>query len=585
MTVKKLITDHIDIWSSALQTRSTAGRGSNGKIDLYGIKKLRELILELAVRGKLVPQDPNDEPASELLKRIAAEKAELVKQGKIKKQKPLPEISEDEKPFELPVGWEWVTLATIGEIVGGGTPTSDNPQYWSTEGIKWLTPADLNGFKGKYISSGARDITAAGLASSSAKLMPKGTVLFSSRAPIGYVAISNAELSTNQGFKSCVPYIKESAEYIYYFLLSAAKKIDEMASGTTFKEVSGAIVCKVLLPLPPLNEQLKIVEVTDDLMVLCDQLEQQSLTGLNAHQQLVETLLATLNNSQNAEELAENWARISQHFDTLFTTEASIDALKQTVLQLAVMGKLVPQDPNDEPASELLKRIEEEKAQLVKEGKIKKQKPLPPISDEEKPFELPIGWEWVRLGSLCEFITSGSRGWNQFYSDDGAIFIRSQDIKFDRLEFDNRAYVKLPLNTEGTRTHVEFGDLLMTITGGNVAKVAIVDLDLEDAYVSQHVALIRLVYKTINSYIHAWLICEHGGRKHLLDISYGAKPGLNLKNINDLLIPFAPQKQQENILMRVNELMSLCDNLNMVLQSAQQTQLNLADALTDAALN
>lgn len=119
MTVEKLITDHIDIWSSALQTRSTAGRGSNGKIDLYGIKKLRELILELAVRGKLVPQDPNDEPASELLKRIAAEKAELVKQGKIKKQKPLPEISEDEKPFELPEGWELNRLGDLINVING----------------------------------------------------------------------------------------------------------------------------------------------------------------------------------------------------------------------------------------------------------------------------------------------------------------------------------------------------------------------------------------------------------------------------------------------------------------------------------
>lgn len=332
MTVEKLITDHIDIWSSALQTRSTAGRGSNGKIDLYGIKKLRELILELAVRGKLVPQDPNDEPASELLKRIAAEKAELVKQGKIKKQKLLPEISEDEKPFELPAGWEWVRLGTIGEIVGGGTPKSDNPQYWAKEGIKWLTPADLYGLKGKYISSGARDITTDGLSNSSARLMPEGTVLFSSRAPIGYVAISNAELSTNQGFKSCVPYIKKISDYIYYYLLSAAKKIDEKASGTTFKEVSGAIVSKILMPLPPLEEQSRIVKTVDDLMIICDQLEQQSITSLEAHQQLVKTLLATLTDSQNAEELAENWVRISQHFDTLFTTEASIDALKQTIL-------------------------------------------------------------------------------------------------------------------------------------------------------------------------------------------------------------------------------------------------------------
>ncbi|HFZ7992230.1 TPA: restriction endonuclease subunit S, partial [Salmonella enterica subsp. diarizonae serovar -:z10:-] len=122
MAVEKLIVDHIDTWTTALQTRSTAGRGSSGKIDLYGIKKLRELILELAVRGKLVPQDPNDEPASELLKRIAAEKAELVKQGKIKKQKPLPEISEEEKPFELPVGWEWARFETALDFSGGSQP-------------------------------------------------------------------------------------------------------------------------------------------------------------------------------------------------------------------------------------------------------------------------------------------------------------------------------------------------------------------------------------------------------------------------------------------------------------------------------
>lgn len=465
MTVEKLITDHIDIWSSALQTRSTAGRGSNGKIDLYGIKKLRELILELAVRGKLVPQDPNDEPASELLKRIAADKAELVKQGKIKKQKPLPEISEDEKPFELPVGWEWVTLATIGEIVGGGTPTSDNPHYWSTQGIKWLTPADLNGLKGKYISSGARDITIDGLSNSSAKLMPKGTVLFSSRAPIGYVAISNNELATNQGFKSCVPYIKESAEYIYYFLLSAAKKIDEMASGTTFKEVSGAVVSKVLLPFPPLNEQLKIVEVADDLMSLCDQLEQQSLSSLDAHQQLVETLLTTLADSQNAEVLAENWARISQHFDTLFTTEASIDALKQTILQLAVMGKLVPQDPSDEPASELLKRIEQEKVQLVKEGKIKKQKPLPPVSDEEKPFALPVGWEWCRFEDVVDIQSGITKGRNLAGRTLISVpYLRVANVQRGYLQLSDIKSIEIPVE-EKDKYHVQKGDLLITEGG------------------------------------------------------------------------------------------------------------------------
>lgn len=147
--------------------------------------------------------------------------------------------------------------------------------------------------------------------------------------------------------------------------------LKNISSGGVQPFVSLSTLRNTVMALPPLKEQYRIVIKLTALMYLCDQLEQQSLTTLDAHQQLVETLLGTLTDSQNAEELAENWARISEHFDTLFTTEASVDALKQTILQLAVMGKLVPQDPNDEPASELLKRIAQEKAQLVKEGKIK----------------------------------------------------------------------------------------------------------------------------------------------------------------------------------------------------------------------
>lgn len=589
MAVEKLITDHIDIWSSALQTRSTAGRGSNGKIDLYGIKKLRELILELAVRGKLVPQDPNDEPASELLKRIAAEKTELVKQGKIKKQKPLPEISEDEKPYELPSGWEWVTLATIGEIVGGGTPTSNNPQYWSTEGVKWLTPADLNGLKGKYISSGARDITIEGLSNSSAKLMPKGTVLFSSRAPIGYVAISNNELSTNQGFKSCVPYIKESAEYLYYFLLSAAKKIDEMASGTTFKEVSGAIVSKVLLPLPPLNEQLKIVEVADDLMVLCDQLEQQSLTSLEAHQQLVETLLATLTDSQNAEELAENWARISQHFDTLFTTEASIDAFKQTILQLAVMGKLVPQDPNDEPASELLKRIEQEKAQLVKEGKIKKQKPLPPVSDEEKPFELPVGWEWCRFEDIVDIQSGITKGRSLVGRELISVpYLRVANVQRGYLDLSEIKTIEIPVD-EKDKYHVKSNDLLIT-EGGDWDTVGRTAIWIDSSFYvanQNHVFKARPIVNELNVKWVEIFMNSFISRNYFASAS---KQTTNLASINKTqlrgcLIALPSVAESNKILKLYISLLNICDILKSRLQSAQQTKLHLADALTGAALN
>ncbi|EPB6706367.1 restriction endonuclease subunit S [Escherichia coli] len=583
MSVEKLIVDHMETWTSALQTRSTAGRGSSGKIDLYGIKKLRELILELAVRGKLVPQDPNDEPASELLKRIAAETAELVKQGKIKKQKPLPEISEEEKPFELPEGWEWVTLATVGEIVGGGTPKSDNPQFWAKNGIKWITPADLYGLKGKYITSGARDISPAGLSNSSARLMPKGSVLFSSRAPIGYVAIADAELSTNQGFKSCVPYIKESAEYIYYFLLASAKKIDAEASGTTFKEVSGAIVSKILLPLPPLSEQLKIVSRANELMSLCDQLEQQSLTSLDAHQQLVETLLGTLTDSQNAEELAENWTRISEHFDTLFTTEASVDALKQTILQLAVMGKLVPQDPNDEPASELLKRIAQEKAQLVKEGKIKKQKSLPPISDEEKPFELPEGWEWSYLSDIGILARGRSkhrpRNDPTLYADGTIPLVQTGDVARSNgcINTYSALYNQLGLSQSKLWNK---GTLCITIAA-NIADSGILNFDA--CFPDSVVGFTPYENEIPVLYFHYFMMTIKSTLEKFAPST--AQKNINIDILSQLFFPCPPLEEFHRIVDKVQNLLSVCDVLRAYIQSAQQTQLHLADALTDAAIN
>ncbi|HDH1776530.1 TPA: restriction endonuclease subunit S [Klebsiella quasipneumoniae subsp. similipneumoniae] len=412
MTVEKLITDHIDIWSSALQTRSTAGRGSNGKIDLYGIKKLRELILELAVRGKLVPQDPNDEPASELLKRIAAEKAELVKQGKIKKQKLLPEISEDETPFELPAGWEW---RCFDEIINQQYPISYGvlvPGEPEVGGVPFVRIGDIAMINPPMLPE--KTISHLVAAKYERTRLNGGEILMAVVGSIGKLGVApDSWKGANIARALCriVPVSNLSKEFILLLLQSKLMQASFKGDTRTLAQptLNVGLIKTSITPIPPITEQYRIVAKVNELMSLCDQLEQQSLTSLDAHQQLVETLLATLVDSQHAEELAENWARISQHFDTLFTTGASIEALKQTILQLAVMGKLVPQDPDDEPASELLKRIEQEKAQLVKEGKIKKQKPLPPVSDEEKPFELPAGWKWCRLGDLA---IGSEAGWS-----------------------------------------------------------------------------------------------------------------------------------------------------------------------------
>ena len=219
----------------------------------------RDKVLQLAIQGKLVPQDLDDEPASVLLEKIKKEKELLIKEKKIKKEKPLPEISEEEKVFEIPEGWEWCRPGEIGELVGGGTPSSTNPEFYSENEIPWLTPADLRGYKKKYISKGNRYISLLGLQKSSSRMLPAGSILFSSRAPIGYVAIAFNELSTNQGFKSIVPYNINMNEFIYYFLKYDTKNIVEISSVTTFKEISGKGMSNIVMPLPPLQEQKRIV--------------------------------------------------------------------------------------------------------------------------------------------------------------------------------------------------------------------------------------------------------------------------------------------------------------------------------------
>lgn len=592
MAVEQLITQHIDTWTSALRTRSTAGRGTSGKIDLYGIKKLRELILELAVRGKLVPQDPNDEPASKLLKRIAAEKAELVKQGKIKKQKSLPEISEDEKPFELPRGWQWARLQDITSYIqrGKGPTYDENGTVYvvSQKCVQW-TGFDLT--SARFISDTTiskygderflreHDLlwnsTGTGTAG---RIIELPSVAFKRLVADSHVTVIRP-LSTLSSFL---------CSYISSFGIQSRIEPNHenaLVSGTTNQvELSNSAVSSLPVPIPPSNEQNKIATTVQSLLSFCDQLEQQSLTSLEAHSQLVETLLSTLTDSQNAEELAENWARISQHFDTLFTTEASIDALKQTILQLAVMGKLVPQDPTDEPASELLKRIEQEKARLVKEGKIKKQKPLPPISEEEKPFELPVGWEWVRFGDIGIIRGGGTPSKNnQEYWSGSIPWVSPKDMKVDYI---SRTELNISVSaiTNSSVHYIPINSLLFVVRGMILSHTFPVAINTKEVTINQDMKAI-----TSNLFNTDFLLSLMKGfstvvLKRVERSSHGTCKLVSDKLFN-LQLPVPSLDEQMRINVRVTELFSICDSLKSRLQSAQQTQLYLADALTDAALN
>ncbi|EFB2841434.1 MULTISPECIES: restriction endonuclease subunit S [Escherichia] len=595
MSVEKLIVDHMETWTSALQTRSTAGRGSSGKIDLYGIKKLRELILELAVRGKLVPQDPNDEPASELLKRIAAEKAELVKQGKIKKQKPLPEISEEEKPFELPQGWEWVRLGDIAEIIRGVTYGKSQSSEIKKDGMLPLLRA--NNIQSEILLEPIVYVDEELV--SPEQYLRMGDVLIAmssgSESLVGKAAqfFENGNYTFGAFCGVVRTYSKIIDEFIGFFLKTPLYRRQTQSSGKGIgiKNLNKSNLEMLLVAMPSKRNCAQLLEEATFLLSLCDQLEQQSLTSLDAHQQLVETLLGTLTDSQNAEELAENWARISEHFDTLFTTEASVDTLKQTILQLAVMGKLVPQDPNDEPASELLKRIAQEKAQLVKEGKIKKQKPLPPIRDEEKPFELPKGWEWCRLGDLA---LKSEAGWSPQCENEPRSGNQWGVLKISAVtwgEYRPQENKALPAHLLPRQEYeVKENDFLISRanTSELVARSVVVpenppiNLMLSDK-------IIRFEFSSFaNPYYINLVNNSVFSRKYYKDVAGGTSSSMknvSRNQVSELVIALPCYKEQLKITETLKQYMKICEELSSQIQSAQQTQLHLADALTDAAIN
>ncbi|WP_145529983.1 restriction endonuclease subunit S [Yersinia alsatica] len=573
MAVEQLITQHIDTWTSALRTRSTAGRGTTGKIDLYGIKKLRELILELAVRGKLVPQDPNDEPASELLKRIAAEKAELVKQGKIKKQKLLPEISEDEKPFELPSGWEWARLQDITSYIQRGKgPTYDENGTVYVVSQKCVQWTGFNLTFARFIS----DTTISKYGDE--RFLREHDLLWNSTGTgtagriIELPSVSAKRLVADSHVTVIRPLSILSSflcSYISSFGIQSRIEPDHentLVSGTTNQvELSNSAVSSLPIPIPPSNEQNKIATTVQSLLSLCDQLEQQSLTSLEAHSQLVETLLATLTDSQNAEELAENWARISQHFDTLFTTEASIDALKQTILQLAVMGKLTEQ----EKACTL-----ECKTPLI-DG-------LSIYDDINE--RIPKTWVLSKLDNISSAIIDCPHSTPK-WADKGFICVRTNQIKPGYLELNDSRHVSEQTYIERIqRLEPSFNDILYSREGG-VLGVACRIPEGVKVCLGQRMMLIRSGDRVLSEYLEIVLNSPFITILARQMTTGGAAPRINVSTVKNYLIPLPPKEEQYQIIARVKELLNLGDTLKSRLQSAQQTQLHLADALTDAAIN
>jgi len=576
--IQILLTDHLDIWTAAdIEKKSGRGRSSGNVASVHGIKKLRELILELAVRGKLVPQDSKDEPASELFKRVQTEKAKLIAEGKFKKEKLLTPLSEEEKPYELPDGWGWVRL---GEITNFGVTEkldsiSDETWVLDLEDIEKDTSKLLQKFNFAERNS-----------LSAKNSFRAGDVLYGKLRPyLNKVIVADEAGVCTTEILPVRCYGEFSSDYFKFALKSPhfVNYVNARSYGMKMPRLGKEDGRKASFPLPPLAEQHRIVFKVDELMTLCDQLETQHKNATEAHKKLVRQLLGTLIQSQSAADFDANWQRIATHFDTLFTTEASIDALKQTLLQLAVMGKLTPKDPKDEPASGLLERIRAEKATLFGEGKIKKDKPIEPITDEEKAFELPDGWEWVKCQDICLKITDGEHA-TPTRSKSGCYLLSARNVTNEGIVLNDVDYVPLDeFKRIRNRCDPNIGDILISCSG-SVGRVALVDKDSAYSMVRSAAMIRPNPNWVLKEYIALMLRSTYVQSQMTLRSKQSAQANLFLGAICNLVLILPPLAEQHHIVAKVDELMALCDQVKSHLTDANQLQQKLADVMVGQAV-
>ena len=488
-------------------------------------EQLRTSILQYAMEGKLVKQDSNDEPASELVKRSQDKKIELIKNGELKKSKKLPVITDGEKPFNIPDNWAWSRLGDLFTILRGGSPRPIKSFLTNDEnGINWIKIGDTDP-NSKYITKTEEKIIPEGLKKSRAVHI--GDFVLSNSMSFGRPYILKINGAVHDGWLIISDYDQVfNKDFLYYLLLSSfvKKQFSIAATGSTVKNLNRERVANTIGVIPPLEEQKRIVAKIEKIMPLVD-------------------------------EYAESYNRL-QKIDNEFE-----DKLKQSVLQYAMEGKLVKQDPSDEPASELIKKIENEKAELIKEGKIKKSKKLPAITDEEKPFDIPDSWEWVRLGIISE-VRGGKRvprGMKLSETSSYCPYIRVTDMENNSVAQETLRYATKKIYEEISRYIITSEDVYFSIAG-TIGKVGIVPCNLSGALLTENAARLTPYYinKKFMVYLLSSPIVKNQHRKILSKV---AQPKLSLIKLKRTIVPLPPLEEQKRIVLKINKLQEVISGL------------------------
>jgi type I restriction enzyme S subunit len=534
------------------------------------IPKLREMILQLAVKGRLVPQDPKDEPACVLLEKVGFEKNRLVACGKLKKSKSPSSIDRDAFRYEIPGCWAWSRLSEVG-IVNPRNEAQDDaeagfvPMPLISAGYGIVPHFETR--RWKDIKKGFTHFAEGDVAV--AKITPcfqNGKSAVFRGLPNG-IGAGTTELHVFRSVANTVV-----PEYVWIYLKSPQFLLDgesKMTGSAGQKRVPKNYFADNPFPLPPLAEQKRIVAKVDELMAICDHLEEQKNQRDQVSSRMNTGCLHELTSPDPAN-LRKGWSRIRENFDLLYNTPENVSALRQSILQLAVMGKLIPQDPNDEPASVLLERMAAEKELLVAEGKIKKSKPLPPIGPDEVPYDLPEGWEWLRLGEVVELI-SGQHLLSNEYNEQrqGTPYITGP------ADF-GPAYPVISKWTEKPKAIARDGDILITVKGAGIGKSNVVNL--KQVAISRQLMAIRSLDLN-QAYIHIFVKSKF---EYLQEKGLGiAIPGIGRRDVLEIQFPLPPLAEQKRIVTKFDKLMAFCDELEKKLRQSSTVSEMLIAAVVD----
>ncbi|MBS0433954.1 MAG: restriction endonuclease subunit S [Proteobacteria bacterium] len=542
-----------------------------------GVARLRELILRLAVQGKVVPQDPTDETAHELLEKMRGERDRLIETGTVKPPKLPKGVVEDEAPYEIPAGWCWAPLADLVRVLNGRAYAKH--ELLDAGPTPVLRVGNLFTSNHWYYSN---------LCLEPDKLCKPGDLLFAWSASFGPFIWDGPEAIFHYHIWKLDPIAPQlfDTQYLHLFLREKTAEIKAAGHGVSMVHLTKEKMERIPVPWPPLAEQARIVARVDELMRLCDALEAQGRLEAEQHARLLGTLLDTLTDSSTPEELAANWQRVADQFDLLLDRPEAVDALEQTILQLAVRGLLVQQDPSDEPASELLGRIAVDRSRLIAEGKVAKRATSEATAQVVAPFDIPTSWLWVEFADYIHELCTGPFGsviHKEDYVQGGVPLINPSHMIDGAIRHDPNVSVSRDLANRLGAYRLSAGDVLMA-RRGEVGRYALVT-EREAGWLCGTGSFFVRLASFCNRDYFGLMLEDPRLRAHLLGESVGATmTNLNQRILLQAPIAVPPLNEQARIVARVAEIRRLCADLRNRLERGSRVQTALAVGLVDQAL-